>query len=113
MKLSHLFLCAAFSMIGSQSFAKDHGHHKACEADRAKFCADQKMGEGLGKCMKEHKAELSEACREMITDRKAAMKDCKEDAKTLCADVKGGHGHKIKCLKEHADKLSEACKAHI
>lgn len=38
---------------------------EACKADEEKFCKDVKPGHGaIGKCMKEHEAELSEACKD-------------------------------------------------
>ncbi len=42
----------------------------ACEADRAKLCADVKPGEGrIIACMKSHKEDLSAACREMMSKK--------------------------------------------
>ena len=40
-------------------------HHRGgpCREDGEKFCAGMKWGEGLGKCLKEHRAEVSSACR--------------------------------------------------
>lgn len=39
-----------------------------------------------------------------------AMKACKADRQTYCADVEKGGGRVMQCMKAHADKLSPACK---
>jgi hypothetical protein len=44
---------------------------EACKEDRKKHCGDIKPGGGaIVKCMKEHEAELSEACRASVPKRK-------------------------------------------
>ncbi len=41
--------------------------HAACEEDQKKFCADVEKGKRrIMKCLKSHKAELSEACKTEI-----------------------------------------------
>ena len=51
-----------------------------CKADMEKFCKDVKPGEGrIVKCMKEHEAELSEACK--AHKPKAGAKEKHEDKK--------------------------------
>lgn len=48
---------------------------EACHEDFEKFCHDTKPGRGrVMKCMKEHKAELSEGCKNEIEEKKAAHK---------------------------------------
>lgn len=98
----------------------DHGHgmgsmhNGACKADREKFCANMKMGEGMMKCMKEHEAELSPECKSMMEEHKKMMQEhmaaCQPDVEKLCKDVKPGEGNIIKCLKQNEAKLSPACK---
>ena len=42
-------------------------HENACRRDRRKFCKDVKNSEGKGwNCLKSHKSELSEECRETL-----------------------------------------------
>ena len=57
----------------------------ACKADKEKFCKDVEPGEGrIIKCLKEHEAELSEACKAQKGrkhDGKGEKKD-KKDKKT-------------------------------
>ena len=48
---------------------------EACHDDYEKFCSNEKMGRGrVMKCMKEHSAELSAACKTEIEQKKAEHK---------------------------------------
>ena len=48
---------------------------EACHADAEKFCGDVKHGRGrVMKCMKEHKDELSEACKAEVASVKEMRK---------------------------------------
>ncbi len=90
-----------------------------CKADMEKFCKDVKAGEGrIMKCMKEHEAELSEACKKKAGEKKEGMgkrhqgtEACKADVEKFCKDVSPGEGRIVACLKSHEPELSEACKA--
>jgi hypothetical protein len=88
---------------------------KPCQADAKKFCADIKPGGGrLMKCMKEHEADLSPACKEkgqkMHEHMDKAKEACKDDAAKLCKDVEPGEGRMLKCMKDHESDLSQGCK---
>jgi hypothetical protein len=122
-KLAALFLVVA-AAAPAVSYANDEHmeHSGACKADREKFCKDVKPGEGrIVKCMKEHEADLSPECKEKMSEAKEKMgekkeewnKACGEDQKTLCGDVKKGHGAVMKCLKKNESKLSEGCKSYM
>jgi hypothetical protein len=84
----------------------------ACAADRAKFCADAKGLKGKNACMKEHEADLTDACKAQRANLGAAMdelhKDCEADAAKLCPGAKGPA--RGKCMKEHEAELSQPCK---
>lgn len=59
------------------------GQHKevkeACHDDVEKFCADVKPGKGrIMKCMKEHKEELSAACKEEVASAKEMRKKARK-----------------------------------
>jgi hypothetical protein len=87
----------------------------ACAADKAKFCAklDTKTLT-VGKCLKEHEAQLSDACKKKVANAMAqaeARKACKADVKKFCEGVKPGEGRIAACLKQHEGKLSEGCTA--
>lgn len=74
MKLANLFAATA-ALLGlctaSLSFAVDDAAHP-CKADEAKLCADVKPGEGrIAACMKEHKDELSDACKKVMAKHHA------------------------------------------
>ncbi|MCU0848659.1 MAG: cysteine rich repeat-containing protein [Spirochaetes bacterium] len=89
-----------------------------CKADAEKFCKDIKPGHGrIMACLKSHEAELSQACKDhrdqVKENMQAFKKDCRDDAKKLCKNIRHGHGRVIACLKSNKDKLTEACKAHF
>lgn len=91
---------------------------KPCADDAAKLCKDVQKGEGrVAKCLKEHKDELSPACKENVAKMKEkvnGMKEaCKEDAKKLCKDIKPGEGRIAQCLKQHEGELSSACQENM
>lgn len=88
---------------------------RPCADDAAKLCKDVQKGEGsVAKCLREHKEELSPACKERIAKAKEKVKEmkeeCGEDAKKLCKDVQPGGGRIMQCLKQHEGELSPACK---
>lgn len=107
--LAGLF-CLSLAVVAS---AEEGG--KPCADDAAKLCKDVQPGKGrVAKCLKEHKDELSPACKENIAkmrEKAGAMKDaCKEDANKLCKDIRPGGGKIMQCLKQHEGELSPACK---
>lgn len=51
---------------------------RACDDDIQKFCKDVKPGEGgIGRCLREHKKELSKECRKELKARAENNKDRK------------------------------------
>src|SRR3989338_6799136 len=91
---------------------------KPCADDAARLCKDVQPGGGrVAECLKEHKDELSPACKKNIAKGKKKAKGmkraCDEDAKKLCKDVKPGGGRTAQCLKQHEAELSHACKDHM
>lgn len=89
-----------------------------CHDDVQKFCADAKPGKGgVAKCLKEHEADLSQACKAHLQAMKDYVREAREacgnDVKKLCKDVKPGRGRVVACLKEHEGELSDACKAEM
>ena len=91
---------------------------KPCAEDAARLCKDMQKGEGrIANCLREHKDELSPACKNNIAKAKKegkGMKEaCHEDAKNLCKDVKPGEGRIVQCLKQHEGELSQACKEQM
>ncbi len=97
--------------------------HDACGGDVERFCKNVEPGGGrLMECLKEHKDELSPACREMKFRAKAYMKEhkkermaavedaCRGDVNEFCKDVEPGDGRIMHCLKDHKSELSEGCR---
>jgi hypothetical protein len=85
---------------------------KACAADIKAQCGDamKSGGRQLKDCMKTHFSNLSEDCQVAIIRAAAVGKECRADARKLCADVKPGRGTVAACMKSHAADLSDACK---
>lgn len=91
---------------------------RPCADDAAKLCKDVQKGEGrVAKCLREHKEELSPACKENIAKAKEKFnemkEECHEDAKKLCKDIQPGGGRIMQCLKQHEGELSQGCKEHM
>jgi hypothetical protein len=85
-----------------------------CLADIKKFCAAVPVGGGrVQACLKEHEAQISEACRTRVDDlqREAAMVDtsCRWDIISFCSDVNPGGGRVISCLESNKISLSASC----
>lgn len=116
--------------LSSQSFAQDDDGDTnkkdkkrpvrmgVCKPEFDKICEGLRPGDGkFMECVKEHYEEFSPECKSEITERKNKMeqskKDCENDAKKFCANVKPGDGRIIECLKSHENDLSSACKSHL
>ncbi|MGD9642657.1 MAG: cysteine rich repeat-containing protein [Elusimicrobiales bacterium] len=76
-----------------------------CAADAAKFCKDVKPGEGrVAACLKEHEAELSQACK---------------DRKTLAAEKRGKRGERLGrggangCMREYGKGYASGFKSGL
>lgn len=105
------FAAALLFLLPQLSFGQN-AH--PCKADRDKFCAGIKAGDGkLGECMKQHEAELSPECAAERKQRREAWKNvrasCKEEAGKYCADVEKGHGRVKACLESHMSELGQPC----
>ena len=97
----------------------------ACKSDIDKFCKDIAPGGGrIMKCLKEHQAELSDACKTHVESSPSRVQGrehylqqagaaCKSDIDKFCKDMAPGGGRIMKCLKEHQADLSDACKTHV
>jgi hypothetical protein len=106
----------------------------ACRTDMQTLCGTVERGKGNKlKCLIDNRSKASTECQAAITAtdqvrteraaRRAAraasgkgggkMAACRDDQRTLCADVKKGGGRKIACLKANEAKLSPACSSVI
>ncbi len=109
-------LFAAFIALSSPlvSAQETGSPGKACKADREKFCADLKPGDGqIGACMKQHEAELSPECAAARQAGREARKNirmnCKADADKFCVDAAKEQGGMVKCLESHASEIGQSC----
>jgi hypothetical protein len=87
----------------------------ACKEDIQKFCKDVAPGKGaIAKCLSEHQADLSDACKAQAKKMKKAAEKisaaCKSDVQKLCPDVMPGDGRVAACLKTHETEVSSHCK---
>ncbi|MBI4057045.1 MAG: hypothetical protein HY399_05795 [Elusimicrobia bacterium] len=103
-----------FLFAGAVSFAEG-----PCAEDMKKFCKDVPPGGGrILKCLKEHQAELSQACKEKGKEFKKKFKErmeevreaCQADVKKFCQGIQPGEGRLAGCLKQHEAELSESCR---
>ena len=107
--LSIFALVLALVVPGVRAIAQEG----PCKADMEKFCKDS-SGKDRMKCMKQHQAELSEACKAKIAARKEKMMEnhpCAADMEKFCKDSKGKD--RMDCMKSHETDLSDACKAKM
>jgi len=118
-RLLGIAMLALAGTVASTAIAAESASvHGACKADLEKLCKGVEPGGGrLAQCMKQHEAELSEACKTQRTakheerkNRRKAMREaCQGDIEKLCADKRGGKGDIMRCLKEHKAELSTGC----
>jgi len=109
-------LAVSLTVMATQARAEEK--KGPCQEDAAKLCPDLKPGAGnFQRCLKEHAAELSPACKKRLSHLKAGMSQwqeaCGSDLKSLCAGIKPGGGRIIHCLQQHNDKLAPDCKAEL
>ncbi len=89
-----------------------------CSADAEQFCAGVEPGAGqIGNCLREHDAELSEACQQYLQQSRERLtiflQACSNDIKSHCADIKGGGGRLFSCLQENSAQLSTECQSQL
>jgi hypothetical protein len=85
-----------------------------CKEDVKKLCPEASSFADRMKCMHEHEADLSEACKQAQEQAKQhlnkAREACQSDIAKYCQDVKAGEGRIVACLKGHVDDLTPSCK---
>lgn len=110
-------LCISVLLCGA--IVPAQAKEDVCKADAEKFCKGVEPGEGrILKCLNQHEAELSPACRETVSawmqrvseGGEAVLPACKQDAARLCQGVAPGQGRIATCLKQHEAELSQECK---
>lgn len=111
-------LAAAFCLSLAAGIAGAEEQSKPCADDAARLCKGMQPGGGrIANCLREHRDELSPACKERMAAAKKRMQeakdDCHEDMQKHCKDVQPGQGRIAQCLKQHEAELSADCKAHL
>ena len=81
--------------------------------DVKRLCPEARSREEVQACMKQHKNELSDACKAAGKKAQEYLKACRDDMKKLCSDVERGGGRIFRCLKEKESSLSEPCRSAI
>ncbi len=93
----------------------------ACHADVQRLCSQAKgTPGGVGRCLREHREELSPGCREQIDQARGAArgrraeveKACKDELDRFCAEVAPARG-RMRCLRQHEAELSDACRGAL
>lgn len=85
-----------------------------CAQDAAKFCSKVKPGEGrMARCLDEHQAELSPACKKNRMEMKEAIKEvqkaCKDEIPMYCGGPQSEESQVNACLWKNKDHLSRKC----
>jgi hypothetical protein len=113
--LSLLFVSSAMaqSSVGAQSAGAAKSGMGACKADIKKVCGDIKPGGSrIATCLKEHVADLSDACKTRLADVAAARITCNGDIEKQQCDAKG-RVQKLSCITKALANLGPDCKAAI
>jgi len=116
--LKILSICAASSFLfvsGAIAQSGDGGKSGigACRADIKKVCGDIKPGSSrIAACLKEHVADLSDACKTRLADVAAARKTCGAVIEKHQCGTKG-RVQKVACIKDVLANLGDDCKAAI
>ena len=113
--LSFLFVSSATaqSSAGAQSAGAAKPGVGACKADIKKVCAGIKPGGSrIATCLKEHVADLSDACKARLADVAAARTTCNGDIEKQQCDTKG-RAQKVTCITKALANLGPECKAAI
>ena len=116
--LKILSICAALSFVfTSGAMAQSGGGGKsgigACRADIKKVCGDTKPGGNrIATCLKEHVADLSDACKARLAEVAAAGKTCRADVEKQCSTERR-RIQKVACIRDAITNFGDDCKAAI
>ncbi len=94
---------------------------EGCQTELTTFCKDVTPGEGrILACLYAFEDKLSPRCEYALYDSMGqlsrtlsnmsyAVKECSDDLKAYCANIKPGEGHLLDCLNKNEDKVSSRC----
>ena len=107
----------SFLIPSHWSFALENMKKGPCLEDAKKFCPNIEWGKGLGKCLTQHKTEISEGCAKKMTEGKMAAAKfqvaCSSDIREFCNSTQPGRGRVMKCLRTNEAHLSPECRTEI
>ncbi len=84
-----------------------------CAADAQKLCPGVEPGEGrIAQCLKQHKDEVSAACKQKIATFREEAQACQADVQRLCPNAKPGK-ERQECMRQHKDEVSNECKQFV
>ena len=99
------------STVGGASLT--YAKSETCRPEMEKFCKDVAAGQGrVLKCLQEHDADLSAACRAYVNTAAQYMA-CLDDVMRLCPKTQPGGARGMKCLRTHQGELSDECKREL
>ena len=111
--LKILTICTAVSFLSVSGALAEPRITGPCGGDIKKACANVTPGEGrISACMKEHLAEVSDACKARLAQAVAAAKVCRTDVQTQCGSEQRRVG-RLACIKDALGKLGDECKAAV
>ena len=74
--MKSMMIAAAMLLLGVGGAAR--AQDKPCMADAARLCPNVEPGSGQISCLKEHKAELSPACKKKVMETKVKQQEQQE-----------------------------------
>ena len=81
-----------------------------CVDDAKRLCPGVQPGQGrIAACLKEHKAEMSDACKARIAEFREGAHACEADVQKLCPGTKPGK-ERSACMRQHKDEVSPECR---
>lgn len=81
-----------------------------CVEDAKKLCPGVEPGQGrVAACLKEHKDQLSQACKGNIARFREGAQSCEADVQRLCPGKKPGMERQT-CMQQHKDEVSPGCR---
>lgn len=96
-----------------------------CQKELTTFCKEVTPGEGrIIACLYAFQDKLSPRCEHALYDSVGQLDrtlsnlnyvvgECRDDLKSLCADVKPGEGRLLDCLKKNEAKISKRCNSAL
>jgi len=131
--MKKVFICmvvlGCMLLVGGSAYAAEKGLvdivAEGCKTEIDTYCKGVTPGEGrVLACLFAYEDKLSNRCEYALYDAAAQLekaitaltylaKECKDDLKTFCSDVKPGEGRLIDCIEKNKEKISNRCKQAI